>query len=407
MKKIIASLLAFTLLVSGCSNKSPNITNTEENTTTPSVQLYTDDQIKTMEYSRLDDDDLIRFVEDNVYANVINTIDNDKYYVQNVEATYISKEYIEELEFNSRENIYFGYNLRTLEEQFQGQKYVFTLGDNNQTVVKAFEGYDDTYEKALKNIAIGTGVILVCVTVSVATAGTAPAVSLIFAASAKTGAVMALESGAIGAVTSGVVTAIESDGDVDAVMKAAALGGSEGFKWGAIGGAVAGGAGEAYALKGATLNGLSMNEAALIQKESGYPLDIIKQFKSMEEYNVYKDAGLTTKMVDGKLALVQDIDLNFKSPLPKPNDNVIATNLERMQKGLAPIDPATGEAFQLHHINQEIDGTLAILNPTQHQGNASILNEAGKIGVHNESQLSDSAWRAIRKSFWQDFAANI
>lgn len=396
MKRFIASLLALALLVSGCSNKSANITNTEENSTT-SVQLYTEEQIKSMNYSRLDDDDLIRFVEDNVYANVINIIDNDKYYVQNVEATYISKEYIEELEFNSRENIYFGYNLRALEEQFQGQKYVFTLGDDNQTIVKAFEGYDDTYEKALKNIAIGTGVILVCVTVSVATAGTAPAVSLIFAASAKTGAVMALESGAIGAVTSGVVTAIETDGDVDAVMKAAALGGSEGFKWGAIGGAVAGGAGEAYALKGATLNGLSMNEAALIQKESGYPLDVIKQIKSMEEYNVYKESGLTTKMVDGKLALVQEIDLNFTSEV----GGKTMTNLERMKQGLAPIDPISGKAYQLHHINQKADATLAILTETQHQGNASILNTIGK-----DSEIDRKAFEIIRKNFWKDFASN-
>ena len=48
-----------------------------------------------------------------------------------------------------------------------------------------------------------------------------------------------------------------------------------------------------------------MNEAAMIQKESGFPLELIKQFKSVEEYQVYKEAGLYTKMVNGKLALVR------------------------------------------------------------------------------------------------------
>lgn len=66
-------------------------------------------------------------------------------------------------------------------------------------------------------------------------------------------------------VSAGVVKGIET-GDLNESMKAAALAGSEGFKWGAISGTIAGGAGEAIALKGATLNGLTMNEAALIQK---------------------------------------------------------------------------------------------------------------------------------------------
>lgn len=58
----------------------------------------------------------------------------------------------------------------------------------------------------LKNVAIGTGVILVCVTVSAVTAGAgAPAISLIFAASAKTGTIMALSSAGFGGFTAGVV----------------------------------------------------------------------------------------------------------------------------------------------------------------------------------------------------------
>ena len=61
--------------------------------------------------------------------------------------------------------------------------------------------YDDAYDRVIRNVAIGTGVILVCVTVSVVSAGVgAPAVSMIFAMAAKEGAV----GGLLGAAKSGV-----------------------------------------------------------------------------------------------------------------------------------------------------------------------------------------------------------
>ena len=91
-----------------------------------------------------------------------------------------------------------------------------------------------------------------------------------------------------------------------------------------------------------------MNEVALIQRESQYPLDVIKQFKSTKEYKIYRKANLRTQMVDGKLALVRDIDLQYKSTLP---DGTEVTNLQRMKLGYAPLDPATNNPYQLHHIN--------------------------------------------------------
>lgn len=49
-----------------------------------------------------------------------------------------------------------------------------------------------------------------------------------------------------------------------------------------------------------------------------------------------------------------------------------------MAKGYAPLDPKTGLPYQLHHINQANNGTLAILNESEHQGNSVILNIAEK-----------------------------
>jgi len=93
------------------------------------------------------------------------------------------------------------------------------------------------------------GVILVCVTVSVVSGGVgAPAaVSMIFASAAKTGTVYALSSGTISAVAAGTITGIQT-GDFEEAKKAAALVGSEGFKWGAITGVITGGATKAVEL---------------------------------------------------------------------------------------------------------------------------------------------------------------
>lgn len=93
-------------------------------------------------------------------------------------AVYISKEYLEEAASISQSNVYFGYTIAELDEIFQGTRYIFTLGDDGTTAVQELQVVDDhTAETMLRNIAIGTGVILVCVTVSVVSAGAgAPAV---------------------------------------------------------------------------------------------------------------------------------------------------------------------------------------------------------------------------------------
>lgn len=433
MKRCLSLLLVVTLLMCGCTQKTSVTSETlgtsqenrivEDSTTIGDITSTKDAQnsatftetengysselpdgkqgdtqsyVYSPEFINLNDENLLRYVEDDIYLELVSSLNSSDYYVENVQAVYVSKEYLEELEYNSRSNIFFGYSLADIQQAYGDKKFVFTLGDNGNTIVKPFEDYDDTWDRVVNNILIGSGVILICVTVSVVSGGVgAPAVSLIFAASAKTGTVMALSSGALGGVASGIVTGIQT-GDMNEAIKAAALAGSESFKWGAITGAIAGGVSEAVALKGATLNGLTMNEAATIQKESKYPLDVIKQFKSMEEYNVYKEAGLTAQMVDGKIALVQNIDLNYKSVLP---DGREVTNLQRMIEGYAPLDPLTGKAYQLHHIGQKANGTLAVLTEAQHQGNSAILNTIGK-----ESEINRAAFDKIREAFWKDAA---
>ena len=288
MKRFIAIILSTALLFTGCASQSTGVksspdssaatesiaedakgedteekeTNnvaeavTAENAsfdlTSEDLAADTDDSDEVEEYHSLSDPRLLQYIEDNVYTDLVHEYQSEDYVIENVNAVYVSEDYLEETAYNSKSNIFFGYTLEELNEQFQGTPYVFTLGNDGNTIVVPFENYDDTYDQVIKNVAVGTGVILVCVTVSVITGGAgAVPVSMVFAAAAKTGTTVALSSGVISAAFTGAVTGIQTK-DVDKALKAAALQGSNGFKWGAITGALAGGISQASALRNAT-----------------------------------------------------------------------------------------------------------------------------------------------------------
>ena len=347
-------------------------------------------------FTRLNDPDLLSYMEASIYEDLVNTLNSEGYFVENVSAVYISQEYIDELEFNSRANVFFGYTLSDLEAQFEGNRYVFTLGENNETIVEPWEDYVDPMGKVIKNVAIGTGVILVCVTVSVVTAGTgAYACSMIFATAAKTGTIMAAKGGALGAVSAGAVKLVQT-GNVNEAFDAALLGGSEGFKWGAISGALVGGIGEGATLYGeAKQTAFTMEQYATIQHQTGYPLDVIKEFHTMDEYRAFQEAGLKSQIINNKSALIKtDIDLNRL-------DSKGRTNLERMKQGLAPQD-STGKPYELHHVGQKKDGSLAILTQSEHDS-PSIHGFLERTEAHAEG----THWDTERQAFWKAFASFI
>lgn len=348
-------------------------------------------------YASLSDENLHSYVEDMVYQEAVTTLNSSDYFVENVSVNYIkgSKEYLEELAYNSQSNIYFGYNLSELEDIFQGKKFVFTLSEDKTTTVQEFVAFeDDSMATIFKNVAIGTGVILVCVTVSVVSAGLgAPAVSVIFAASAKTATIFAASSAAFGGITAGIAKGIET-GDFEEAMESAALSASEGFKWGAITGAITGGVNKGVKLFGeAKQTNFTLNQYAQIQQETGYPLDVIKEFHTMDEYAAFRDAKLKSMMVGNKSALIKtDIDL-FRL------DSKGRTNLERMKRGLAPLD-ANGKSYELHHVGQRKNGTLAILTQGEHD-NPALHGFLERTEAH----AAGSNWDAVREAFWKAFAA--
>ncbi len=386
MKQILSIILCLALL-------SLSIPGNAESSVASPTEINWEQDVK---FTGMSDETLLPYIEDTVYSQLVADLDSDEFFIEDVSAVYVSQEYLTELAYNSQENVFFGYSLSGLDEYFQGTRYVFTVDDNGQTTVEPLQVVKDTtYEQLLKNVAVGTGVILVCVTVSAVTGGlgTAPAVSMIFAVAAKTAATCALSGTLISGVSAAVVKGYET-GDLSEALKAGALGASEGYKWGAISGAITGAASETWGLFRATRlgktveNGLTMNQAAMIQKETGYPLNIIKQFHSYDEYLVFKNAGLQSRMINGQLALVRS-DINLSRV-----DEYGRTNLERMLSGKAPLD-STGKPFELHHIGQKNNGSLAILTSKEHDA-------ASLHGFVSKSEIDRDAFNATRKpEFWK------
>ncbi|SFC55708.1 HNH/ENDO VII family nuclease [Butyrivibrio sp. YAB3001] len=418
MKKSIALILSMVLVLTGCAspvsesnNEAVNMAS-EESATIETAVNNVDETVpeeteihsetattnaENLSFSGLDDEELLTYVQNKVYSDVVSGLNSDEYFVENVEAIYVSEEYIEELTYNSQSNIFFGYTLDELNNMFQGSRYIFTVDDNGQTVVQEMETfYDDSAQKMLENVAIGSGVILLCVTVSVVSGGLgAPAVSMIFMASAKTGTAFALSSAVLGGAATAITTGYQTS-DVEQAFEQGMYAASEGFKWGAISGAIVGGVSEGTALYGAAKQtNFTMNQYAKIQQETGYPLDVIKEFHSMEEYQVFKDANLKSTMVGNKSALVRtDIDL-------MQVDAKGRTNLERMRQGLAPQD-SNGVSYQLHHIGQKKDGTLAILSEAEHD-NPALHGFLERTEAH----APGNNWDAERKAFWEAYAAMV
>ena len=390
MKRCLALLICLSFLFTSCFSKI-----TGETSTTIKQQIEVDIQPTFTDFN---DEAFLQYTENSIYQELVSELNSDAYFVENVNAIYVSKEYLEEVNYNSQANIYFGYTLAEIEEVFHKERFIFTLGENGETIVQPFEAYDDTFQQVLKNVTVGTGIILLCVTISaVGVAVNAPVITIIFATSAVASAKDALVSGGFGAISAGIITGLQT-GDFHEALKSAALAGSEAFKWGAFTGVVEGGIeGVALikALKGANLTGLTLLQAAKIQKETKWSVDIIKDFQTMDQYNICKTANVFSEMVEGKQALIRKIDLDF-------TDSSELTNIQRMRLGKPPLD-STGTSYELHHLGQRKDSTLVILTRQEHRS-----NENYKIWhLHNdntENPSRDPMWEITKKNFWKAVA---
>ena len=277
MKKWVAALLSFMLLF---NLSGRNIATAQGDTPDFLVD-------ENFDFNSLDDPAFLQYMEDSVYASLESELAGSEavYQIDDVSAVFVSREYLEETAYNSKANIFFGYTLAQIDEVFQGRKYVFTMSDAGDTVVQEFlEIPNDTYNRVIKNVLVGTGVILICVTVSVLTAGaaapvaaggassvasiaaagavtTATKVHMIFAASAHTAASFAAKGALFAGATTMVTRGFETGWDMDAMTESALVNSSEAFKWGAISGAVIGGGNEALHIHRVNKGAISPRDA--------------------------------------------------------------------------------------------------------------------------------------------------
>ena len=158
MKRLLSLILCATLLTtifSGCAkphaeNTAPDTIVTIVSPTEQQAEIRDASVSETIPtFTCLSDPNLLTYVEDTVYAQLIEELDSAEYFVENVDATFISEEYLSELSYNSQSNIYFGYTLAELNTLFHGDRYVFTLGDDGQTTVRKMAVLkDNSYEDA-------------------------------------------------------------------------------------------------------------------------------------------------------------------------------------------------------------------------------------------------------------------
>lgn len=142
---------------------------------------------------------------------------------------------------------------------------------------------------------------------------------------------------------------------------------------------------------------IKQNGKNRIEKNSNYSSKINKYISTVEELQVYKNENLEESKVNGRTVLkANEIDLNLKDAKGR-------TNLQRMEKGLAPLD-MEGRPFNLHHIGQKIDSPLAELKDIVHKQNDAILhNKNIPTEVHN----GDINWDRERANHWKQRAKII
>lgn len=392
MRRFLTALLCACLVLSGCATASSS----ESQIVEPVSYQYPD------EYVSLTDPEMAEGLEESVYTSLREALNSEDFLIDEVEVAYVSQEYLDELQYNSQESVFFGYTLPDIRDYFEGAPYVFTV-ENGATVVKPFEDYDDTWERVAVNVATGTGVIAVCTTVTVLApaVGAPTAVTAIFTfatGGAVSGAVVdAAISGVFTSITTGVQT-----GDIEQTVKAAALSASEDYKCGAIIGAAAAGVAEGAGLLKASKYakkvgeaGLTMSEAAKVQLESGFSLKTIRNMRNMDEYEVYKKAGLKECIVKTptgtRRILARDLDMKIV-------DEEGRTNLQRMEKGQNPIDE-NGISYECHHVGQKNDGTLALLSKSEHD----------TPGLHSKqiSEIERNAFNREKRQINMVFAAQL
>ena len=145
--------------------------------------------------------------------------------------------------------------------------------------------------------------------------------------------------------------------------------------------------------------GLTDEEKARIKEETGWSDAIIDHIDSIDQYEIYKNADLAEREINGRPCLCKKIDMDYVDP------KTGMTNRERISRGLVPIDAKTGERIELHHMGQDPDGPFAELceNSEHGDGNHKTLHPKSE-GSWRDDNEKVKAFEQQKHKHWAERA---
>lgn len=149
--------------------------------------------------------------------------------------------------------------------------------------------------------------------------------------------------------------------------------------------------------------GLTEDEKAEIIKETGWSDEIVNCIESIDQYEVYRNAGLHEAEIDGRKCLIKDIDMDYVDP------KTGLTNRELMEKGRAPIDAKTGELIELHHMGQDFNSPFAELcsNSEHGDGKDAILHDKKVESWRQDPEKKNQYNNVQRPNHWRARAKEV
>lgn len=147
---------------------------------------------------------------------------------------------------------------------------------------------------------------------------------------------------------------------------------------------------------------LTADQQQEIMRRTGWSMDVVQYIRTMDEAELYIEAGLKEMHVNEKVALTQPrIDPKYVMPewwVKEYGESWRGwTNADLMGEGYPPHDEK-GDPYELHHIGQFSDSPLAELTWHQHHedGNFAILHT-----FDDYSDIERSKFTKEKSLYWQ------
>ena len=246
-----------------------------------------------LDFASMDSDELLEYVSNTLYASVANSLGDEEsagLELIDAQATYQSHEYLEEMRYNSQANVFFGHTLDELNAEFEGSRYLFTLGDDGTTQVVPLEQDATTsYEHAFDDVEFGAGVVLLAVSFAIPVTSVASAGGAVATGASAMNVVRAIVSVGAKNPADVALTAATVGPDVAHMVTSAARGDAEGAALSATDAALSivpvPGIGKCSAFVGKIGNGLSdlavAGKSAAVKIANHLPNKLIQNTKNI------------------------------------------------------------------------------------------------------------------------------